>query len=127
VIDTSVHAQEPPQGHLRTADLLAALSLASDLAVGLRAEHAVRSCYIAMHIGEQMQLPAEKQIDLYYAMLLMDAGCTAWTSQLAMSPYPVEYGTDCSSPCRAANLCAKVFAIRVRSHNASPSDWACRK
>jgi len=35
----------------------------------------VRSCYIAMHVAEQMQLPAEQQIDLYYAMLLMDAGC----------------------------------------------------
>jgi hypothetical protein len=80
--DTPVHAHAPP-GYLRTADLFAALSLASDLAVGLPAEHAVRSCYIAMHVAEQMQLPAEQQIDLYYAMLLMDAGCTAWTSQLA--------------------------------------------
>lgn len=83
MIDTPVHAQEPPPGHLRTADLLAALSLASDLAVGLPAEHAVRSCYIAMHVAEQLRLPVEQQIDLYYAMLLMDAGCTAWTSQLA--------------------------------------------
>jgi HD-GYP domain-containing protein (c-di-GMP phosphodiesterase class II) len=81
VIDTPAH--EPPPGYLRTADLLAALSLASDLAVGLPAEHAVRSCYFAMHVAEQMLLPADQQIDLYYAMLLMDAGCTAWTSQLA--------------------------------------------
>jgi hypothetical protein len=83
VIDTPLHAHEPPPGYLRTADLLAALSLASDLAVGLPAEHAVRSCYIAMHVAERLQLPAEQRIDLYYAMLLMDAGCTAWTSQLA--------------------------------------------
>ncbi|HEY1294849.1 MAG TPA: HD domain-containing phosphohydrolase [Chloroflexota bacterium] len=74
---------EPPPGHLRTADLLAALSLASDLAIGLPAEHAVRSCYIAMHVADQMQLPAEQRVDVYYAELLMDAGCTAWTSQLA--------------------------------------------
>jgi hypothetical protein len=80
---TPVHAQEPPPGYLRTADLLAALSLASDLAVGPPAEHAVRSCYIAMHVAEQLQLPAEQQVDVYYAMLLMDAGCTAWTTQLA--------------------------------------------
>ena len=83
MIDTPLLAHEPPPGYLRTADLLAALSLASDLAVGLPAEHAVRSCYIAMHVAQQMQVPAEQQIDLYYAMLLMDAGCTAWTSQLA--------------------------------------------
>ncbi len=49
----------PPPGYLRTADLMAALSLASDLAVGLPAEHAVRSCYIAMHVADQMHLPAE--------------------------------------------------------------------
>ena len=76
-------AGDPPPGFLRTADLMAALSLASDLAVGLPAEHAVRSCYIAMHVADQMRLPPEQQVDLYYAELLMDAGCTAWTSQLA--------------------------------------------
>jgi HD-GYP domain-containing protein (c-di-GMP phosphodiesterase class II) len=74
---------QPPPGYLRTADLMAALSLASDLAVGLPAEHAVRSCYIAMHVADRLQLPAEQQVDVYYADLLMDAGCTAWTSQLA--------------------------------------------
>jgi HD-GYP domain-containing protein (c-di-GMP phosphodiesterase class II) len=74
---------DPPPGYLRTADLMAALSLASDLAVGLPAEHAVRSCYIAMHVADEMQLPAEQRVDVYYAELLMDAGCTAWTSQLA--------------------------------------------
>ena len=63
-------------------DLIAALSLASDLAVGLPAEHAVRSCYMAMHVADELQLPAEQQVDVYYADLLMDAGCTAWTSQL---------------------------------------------
>ncbi len=73
----------PPPGYLRTADLMAALSLASDLAVGLPAEHAVRSCFIAMCVADQMHLPADQRVDVYYAELLMDAGCTAWTSQLA--------------------------------------------
>jgi hypothetical protein len=40
----------------------------------------VRSCYFAMHVADEMQLPAEHRIDVYYAELLMDAGCTAWTS-----------------------------------------------
>ena len=60
---------------------MAALSLASDLAVGLPAEHAVRSCYMAMHVADQMRLPSEQRVDVYYAELLMDAGCTAWTSE----------------------------------------------
>src|SRR6266851_2502041 len=70
-------------GQLRTADLLGALSLAADLAIGLPAEHAVRSCYIGMHIADHLQLSSEQLVDVYYAHLLMDAGCTAWTSQLA--------------------------------------------
>ncbi len=83
MIDTTGQPADPPPGYVRTADLMAALSLASDLAVGLPAEHAVRSCYIAMHVADQMQLSADQRVDVYYAELLMDAGCTAWTSQLA--------------------------------------------
>jgi HD-GYP domain-containing protein (c-di-GMP phosphodiesterase class II) len=36
-----------------------------------------------MHIAERLQLTADQLVDVYYAHLLMDAGCTAWTSQLA--------------------------------------------
>src|SRR6185437_9156797 len=76
---------DPAPGAIRTADLLAALSLAADLAVGLPAEHAVRSCYIGMRIADQLQLSPDQKVSLYYAEILMDAGCTAWTSQLAAS------------------------------------------
>lgn len=72
-----------PTGLLRTADLLGALSLAADLAAGLPAEHAVRACYIGMRVAEQLGLPDEQRADVFYAHLLMDVGCTAWTSQLA--------------------------------------------
>ena len=76
---------DPPPGSLRIADLLGALSLAGDLAMGVPAEHAVRSCYLGMQIADQLQLPPDQRTGLYYAELLMDAGCTAWTSQLAAS------------------------------------------
>jgi HD-GYP domain-containing protein (c-di-GMP phosphodiesterase class II) len=36
-----------------------------------------------MHIADRLQLSLEQHVDVYYAHLLMDAGCTAWTSQLA--------------------------------------------
>ena len=36
-----------------------------------------------MRIADELRLPAEQRADLYYAELLMDAGCTAWTSHLA--------------------------------------------
>jgi HD-GYP domain-containing protein (c-di-GMP phosphodiesterase class II) len=38
-----------------------------------------------MHIADLLQLSPEQQTGLYYAELLMDAGCTAWTSRLAAS------------------------------------------
>jgi HD-GYP domain-containing protein (c-di-GMP phosphodiesterase class II) len=65
------------------ADVLGAFSLASDLAVGLQAEHGARSCYIGMQIAEELGLTSDERIDLYYSELLKDAGCTAYTSQLA--------------------------------------------
>src|SRR5262245_6258701 len=74
---------DPPPGHLRTADLLGALSLAADLTMGLPAEHAIRSCYLGMRIANHLQLAPDQLAGLYYAELLMDAGCTAFTSQLA--------------------------------------------
>jgi HD-GYP domain-containing protein (c-di-GMP phosphodiesterase class II)/DNA-binding CsgD family transcriptional regulator len=70
---------------IRMADVLGAFSLAGDLAVGLQAEHGARSCYIGMQIAEALGLSDEERIHLYYSELLKDAGCTAYTSQLAAS------------------------------------------
>ena len=43
-------------------------------------EHGARSCYIGIHIAQEMELPEEQRTDLYYAELLKDAGCTTYTS-----------------------------------------------
>jgi HD-GYP domain-containing protein (c-di-GMP phosphodiesterase class II) len=77
-----------PQGtvrkdHIRTADVIGAFSLAADLAMGVPAEHSLRSCYMAMRIAQQLELPHDDRVDLYYTELLVDAGCTAWTSYIA--------------------------------------------
>ena len=74
---------DPPPGYMRMVDLLGALSLAADLAVGLPAEHAIRSCHLGMCIADRLQLSEHQRVDLYYAELLMDLGCTAWTSHFA--------------------------------------------
>jgi hypothetical protein len=63
--------------------VLGALSLAADMALGLRSGHGVRATYIGMHIADELGLPPEQRVDLFYAELLMDAGCTAWTTQMA--------------------------------------------
>ncbi len=78
-----MHCPDAPSGHLRTIDLFVALSLAADMALGLPTGHGVRACYIGMHIAEQLGLSLDQRADLFYTELLMDAGCTAWTSQIA--------------------------------------------
>ena len=82
---SEVSSTRPKGNVIRTADLLGAFSLASDLATGLHTEHGARSCYIGMHIAQEMELPLEQRTDLFYSELLKDAGCTTYTSQLARS------------------------------------------
>lgn len=53
------------------------------MALGLTAGHGVRAAYIGMHVADRLGLPADQHADLFYAELLMDAGCTAWASQTA--------------------------------------------
>jgi HD-GYP domain-containing protein (c-di-GMP phosphodiesterase class II) len=72
-----------PEGYLRTVDLIAALSVASDLAVGLPTEHSARSCSIAMQMGYKLGLAPEQLGEVYYTALVLDAGCTAWASTFA--------------------------------------------
>jgi HD-GYP domain-containing protein (c-di-GMP phosphodiesterase class II) len=94
---------------IRTADVLGALSLASDLAVGLPAEHGLRSCLIAMRLADRLSLSEAERVTVYYTSLLMDAGCTAWTSQIARRMLTDEivarrelvFHTDIRSPIKA--------------------------
>ena len=78
-----MNAEAARRGDVRTIDVLGALSLAADMALGVRSGHGVRATYIGMHIADELGVPPEQRVDLFYAELLMDAGCTAWTSQMA--------------------------------------------
>lgn len=65
------------QSPIRLAEVLAALSLATDLGTGKPMGHAMRACYLGMQIAGEMQLPEVQQVELYYGYLLMHSGCTA--------------------------------------------------
>jgi len=82
-MSTAADAAPPGPRDVRAADLFGALSLAADLAIGLPHEHVLRSCVIGMRLADHLALAAPQRVELYYAELLMDVGCTAWTSQLA--------------------------------------------
>ncbi len=44
--------------------------------------HSVRSCMIGMRIAAEIGLSIPEQCDLYYALLLKDAGCSSNSSKL---------------------------------------------
>lgn len=62
---------------LRLAELMAALSLATDLGMGQPLEQALRTCLIAIELAERMRLGAEEISDVFYVALLRFLGCTA--------------------------------------------------
>ena len=61
-------------GPVRLAALLAALSPGLDLAEGQPLGHARRACLIGMRVGERLELPLADARDLYFTLLLKDAG-----------------------------------------------------
>jgi putative nucleotidyltransferase with HDIG domain len=67
---------------VRFADLISALSYALDLTEGQPMGHSVRACMIGMRIGQQAGVSEADMRDLYYALLLKDAGCSSNSSRL---------------------------------------------
>ena len=68
---------------LRLAELLGALSLATDLGMGQPLEQALRSCLIALALGERVGLDGEALCEVYYCALLRFLGCTADAHDMA--------------------------------------------
>jgi HD-GYP domain-containing protein (c-di-GMP phosphodiesterase class II) len=71
-----------PESTIRMSEIISALSYALDLTEGQPMGHSVRSCMIGMRIARQIGLPAGEQADLYYSLLLKDAGCSSNSSRL---------------------------------------------
>ena len=64
-------------------ELLGAMSYALDLAEGEQSGHVLRTCLIGMGLGERAGLGDRALGDLYYALLLKDAGCSSNSSRIA--------------------------------------------
>src|SRR5579883_867921 len=69
-------------GSVRLSDLISALSYALDLTEGQPMGHSVRSCMMGMRIAAQVGISLDERADLYYALLLKDAGCSSNASRL---------------------------------------------
>ncbi len=65
------------------SELIGALSRALDVAEGEPPGHAARSCLIGMRLADALGLGAGARSDLFYALLLKDAGCSANSAHMA--------------------------------------------
>jgi HD-GYP domain-containing protein (c-di-GMP phosphodiesterase class II) len=68
---------------IRRAELMAALSIATDLGMGQPMEHAMTTCIVAVRLGEAAGLSEDELRDTYYEALLRYIGCNADTYWLA--------------------------------------------
>jgi hypothetical protein len=62
---------------VRLAELLASLSLATDLGLGLPMEHVLRSCVLALNLADDVGLDESDRAAVYYVALLAWLGCHA--------------------------------------------------
>jgi HD-GYP domain-containing protein (c-di-GMP phosphodiesterase class II) len=102
------------EGEIHLSEVVAGLSYALDLTEGEPRGHATRSCVIGMRIAEEIGLDPAARSDLFYALLIKDAGCSANSSRMAAL-----FGAD--------DLLAKRTSKRVDWARALPAAiWALR-
>ncbi len=72
-----------PTSPVRLTEILASLSLATDLATGSQPDKALRVCLAACTVGEALGLDDDELADLHQAALLRAIGCTAHAAENA--------------------------------------------
>lgn len=77
------------QAELRLAEVIGALSYALDLTEGQPPGHCIRGCWVGMQVGAELGLDTAELYDLYYTLLLKDAGCSSNAARLCQL-----YGAD---------------------------------
>ncbi|MDH4346656.1 MAG: HD domain-containing protein, partial [Thermoleophilia bacterium] len=68
---------------IRAAEVVGALSLATDLGTGQPLEHALRTAVLAVRLGELAGASSEELADTYYLALLHASGCTSNSHEAA--------------------------------------------
>ncbi|MCA9403416.1 MAG: HD domain-containing protein [Candidatus Omnitrophica bacterium] len=79
-IAKTVKAEDGREIHY--TEVLTGLTYALDLPLAQPAGHTLRTCWIGMHIGRQLDLKPDQLWELYYTLLLKDAGGSRIGSRL---------------------------------------------
>ena len=82
---------------LRLAEVLATLSLASDLGLGQPMEYLLRSCLLATRLADRLGLADQDRQAVYYAALLRWVGCTGHAHEASLL-----FGDEISARARLA-------------------------
>ena len=82
---------------LRLAEIVAALSQATDLGTGHPLERSLRACLLAVHFGSTLGLDTAVLRDLYYVTLLRWVGCTADTHRAELFGDEITLGPQIDS------------------------------
>ncbi|TWI66564.1 HD domain-containing protein [Pseudoduganella lurida] len=70
-------------GVLSLSELMSAFSYALDLTEGQPEGHCMRACWIGVHVGREAGLGMDELRELYYTILLKDAGCSSNAARIA--------------------------------------------
>src|SRR5215831_8072370 len=68
---------------IRLAELVGALTIATDLGMGQPMEYVLRSCVLSVRLGEAIGLSESELREVYYLALLRSLGCNAGTHEQA--------------------------------------------
>ncbi len=74
---------QPGTSDIRLAELMAALSLATDLGMGQPMEYTLCVCVLSVRLGEALGLSENELHEVYYLALLRHIGCNAETYRMA--------------------------------------------
>ena len=78
-----MHPDTSISSGVRLAELVAALSLATDLGIGQPMEFALASCILAVRLAGQSGFSQDALREVYYQALLRYIGCNAETDWLS--------------------------------------------
>lgn len=109
---------------VRRAEIIAALSMATDLARGQPVEFALKSCVLGMRLGEALGLADDALGEIYHHALLRYIGCNAETySMVALFGDELEMERDFAlvDPGRAAEMIPFVFGRLRRARDGAGS------
>ncbi len=67
---------------IKVSELVAALSYALDLTEGQPMGHSARACILGMRIAAEVGMEVDRRAELYYTLLIKDAGCSSNASRM---------------------------------------------